>query len=177
MLDGSSVIAIVGDVEPDEIAALVAARFGELTWRERAPIAVPAWPSAPVVRAESREKAQSALALAFPSPSRDDDARIAAELLAGVASGLGGRFFDQLRDKQSLAYTVSAFTAEWRNAGMFISYIATSPEKEEIARAGLLAEFAKLREAPVSDGRARAGEGVRDRHACDQVAERRRAAW
>jgi len=33
---------------------------------------------------------------------------------------------------------------------MFVSYIATSPEKEEIARAGLLAEFAKLREAPVT---------------------------
>jgi len=151
VLEGASVIGVVGDVDPDEIAMLVAARFSELRWRERPPFATPAWPAAPRIRAESRDKAQSALALAFASPSRSDDARIAAELLAGVASGLGGRFFDQLRDKQSLAYTVSAFTAEWRNAGMFISYIATSPEKEEIARAGLLAEFAKLREAPVTD--------------------------
>ena len=150
VLEGSSVIAIVGDVDPDEIAALAAARFGELHWRERAPLATPQWPAAPVTTVESRDKAQSALALAFPSPAREDDARIAAELLAGVASGLGGRFFDQLRDRQSLAYAVSAFTAEWRNAGMFVSYIATGPEKEEIARAGLLAEFAKLREAPVT---------------------------
>jgi zinc protease len=150
VLEGSSVIAVVGDVEPDEIAVTVAARFAELRWREEAPLAAPAWPSSPLTLAESRDKAQSALALAFPSPSRSDDSRFAADLLAGVASGLGGRFFDQLRDKQSLAYTVSAFTAEWRNAGMFISYIATSPEKEEIARAGLLAEFAKLREAPVT---------------------------
>jgi len=150
VLDGSSVIAIVGDVEPDEIASLVAARFSEMRWRDRTPPIPPAWPSAPALRVESRDKAQSALALAFPSPAREDDARIAAELLAGVASGLGGRFFDQLRDRQSLAYTVSAFTAEWQNAGMFISYIATSPEKEEIARAGLLAEFAKLREQPVT---------------------------
>ena len=35
-------------------------------------------------------------------------------------------------------------------AGTFVSYIATSPEKEETARAGLLREFAKLREAPVT---------------------------
>jgi len=150
VLEGSSVIAIVGDVEPDEIAGLAAARFGEMQWRESAPLASPQWPAAPAITVESRDKAQSALALAFPSPARGDDARIAAELLAGVASGLGGRFFDQLRDRQSLAYTVSAFTAEWRNAGMFISYIATGPEKEEIARAGLLAEFTKLREAPVT---------------------------
>ena len=150
VLEGPSVIAVVGDVDPDGIATLVAARVAELRWREEAPLAAPAWPSAPLVIAESREKAQSALALAFPSPSRTDDARFAADLLAGVASGLGGRFFDQLRDRQSLAYTVSAFAAEWRSAGMFVSYIATSPEKEEIARAGLLAEFAKLREAPVT---------------------------
>ena len=150
VLEGSSVIAVVGDVEPDEMAALAAARFDELRWRERAPLAVPAWPPAPVLRSESRDKAQSALALGFPAPSRTDDARIAADMIAGVASGLGGRFFDQLRDRQSLAYTVSAFTAEWRKAGMFISYIATSPEKEETARAGLLAEFAKLRDEPVT---------------------------
>jgi zinc protease len=150
LLEGSSVIAVVGDVDPDEMAALAAARFSELRWRERAPLAVPAWPAAPVLRIESRDKAQSALALAFPAPSRSDNARIAADLIAGVASGLGGRFFDQLRDRQSLAYTVSAFSAEWRNAGMFISYIATSPEKEETARAGLLSEFAKLRDEPVT---------------------------
>ncbi len=150
VLEGSSVIAIVGNVEPDEIAAIAAARFGELRWREEASLADPRWPAEPTITAESRDKAQTALALAFPSPARGDNARIAAELLAGVASGLGGRFFDQLRDRQSLAYTVSAFTAEWRNAGMFISYIATGPEKEEVARAGLLAEFAKLREAPVT---------------------------
>lgn len=150
VLEGSSVIGIVGDVDPDEIATLVAARFDQLQWRERAEIAAPEWPSASKLVAESRDKAQSALALAFPSPSRSADARHAADLIAGVASGLGGRFFDQLRDRQSLAYTVSAFTAEWRNAGMFISYIATGPEKEEIARAGLLAEFAKLRAEPVT---------------------------
>jgi zinc protease len=34
---------------------------------------------------------------------------------------------------------------------MFLAYIATSPEKEEIARRGLLAEFRKLIDAPVSD--------------------------
>jgi len=77
--------------------------------------------------------------------------RFAAQLTATIASGLGGRFFDELRDRQSLAYTVHAFTSEHSRAGMFLSYIATSPEKEEIARAGLLNEFAKLREAPVSD--------------------------
>jgi zinc protease len=35
-------------------------------------------------------------------------------------------------------------------AGMIIGYIATSPDKEAVARAGLLGEFAKLCESGVS---------------------------
>jgi zinc protease len=86
----------------------------------------------------------------FPGPARTDDARFATAMIAGVASGLGGRFFDELRDKQSLGYTVHAFASERALAGAFVAYIATSPEKEEVARRGLLGEFAKLRESPVT---------------------------
>jgi zinc protease len=103
-----------------------------------------------VQRIEKREKAQTALAMFFPGPARTDDARFATAMIAGVASGLGGRFFDELRDKQSLGYTVHAFAGERSLAGTFGAYIATGPEKEEVARRGLLGEFAKLRDEPVS---------------------------
>src|ERR1035437_9646150 len=149
-LRGPSVIAVVGDADHDELAAMVAAQFGELRGGEPVPLERPEGPCAVVQRIEKRDKAQTALALLFPGPSRTDDARFAAEMIAGVASGLGGRFFDELRDKQSLGYTAQAFASERMLAGAFVSYIATSPEKEEVARRGLLAEFAKLREAPVT---------------------------
>ncbi len=149
-LGGPSVLAIVGDADPDELAAMMAVRFGEVRGGEASHLAAPAWPTAVVQRVEQREKAQTALALLFPAPSRTDDARFAADMIAGVASGLGGRFFDELRDKQSLGYTVQAFASERLLAGTFAAYIATSPEKEEVARRGLLAEFAKLRDSPVT---------------------------
>lgn len=149
-LTSRSVIALVGDAEPDELAAVAAASFAALRGGEESGVAVPVWPRAVVERVERREKAQTALALLFPGPSRGDDARFASALLAGVASGLGGRFFDELREKRSLAYTVHAFASERALAGTFGAYIATSPEKEEEARCGLLAEFARLRDAPVA---------------------------
>jgi zinc protease len=112
----------------------------------------PRWPAEPTRAAESREKAQTAMALLFSGPRRSDlEERFVADMIAGVASGLGGRFFEELRDRQSLAYTVQAFANERALAGTFVSYIATSPEQEERARRGLLDEFAKLREAPVTD--------------------------
>src|SRR5204862_2104067 len=56
----------------------------------------------------------------------------------------------ELRDKRSLCYTVNAFGSERRAGGVFGAYIATSPHQEEAARAGLLAEFRRLREEPVT---------------------------
>jgi zinc protease len=59
--------------------------------------------------------------------------------------------------------------SEKRLAGMFVSYIATSPEKEDIARNGLLAEFEKLRDTPVSEEElSRAKEYVIGSHAISQ---------
>ncbi len=150
VLAAPAVIAVVGDADPAELAALASDAFGELRGGEIDSLAAPSWPDELVQHIEQREKAQTALALMFAGPSRIDDARFATAMIAGVASGLGGRFFDELRDKQSLGYTVHAFASERALAGAFVSYIATSPEKEEVARRGLLDEFAKLRDQPVT---------------------------
>ena len=150
VLKSEAVIAVVADDDPDVLADAAARAFPELRYAEAAPLAAPSWPGAIATAVESRDKAQTALLMLFPGPSRRDDARYAAGLVAGIASGLGGRFFDELRERQSLAYTVHAFSSERRMAGVFGAYIAMSPEKEDVARAGLLAEFAKFREAPVT---------------------------
>lgn len=144
-LSSACVIAIVGDGNPTQLADLAARAFGELRHRDAAPIATPRWPATTASAIETRDRAQTAMALLFPGPSRQDSARFAALMIATVASGLGGRFFDELRDKRSLCYTVNAFVSERAQAGAFGAYIATSPEQEGAARDGLLAEFARLR--------------------------------
>jgi zinc protease len=150
VLEAPLVIGAVGAVDADLVAERVAHCFETLRVSEPASLEPPPRPGRPVTVVDSRDKAQTALAMAFPGPSRTDGARFAAHLLAGVASGLGGRFFEELRDRRSLAYTVSAFASERRLAGLFVSYIATSPEREEEARGALLHEFHRLRESPVS---------------------------
>jgi zinc protease len=150
VLGAPAMIGVVGEAEPEELAALAVGAFGAMQGGEALVLEPPRWVEGVVQRIERREKAQTALALMFPGPSRSDDTRYATAMIAGVASGLGGRFFDELRDKQSLGYTVHAFSSERALAGAFVSYIATSPEKEDRARDGLLAEFAKLREQPVT---------------------------
>jgi zinc protease len=149
-LRAPAVIGVVGDGEATDLAALVIRAFDEIELRDAPLLPAFTWPPDARVSAESRDRAQTALAMLFPGPSRGDDDRFAASMIAGVASGLGGRFFDELRDKQSLSYTVQAFPSMRRAAGTFVAYMATSPDKESAARDGLLREFEKLRTEPVT---------------------------
>jgi zinc protease len=169
VMESAVVVGIVSDTDVHEVANLAARHFGELKPRAAPEPPKPAWPTSFECTAESRDKAQTAMALLFPGPSRSAPDRFAAAMIGTVASGLGGRFFDELRDRQSLAYTVHAGSSEKRLAGVFASYIATSPEKEDIARAGLLAEFARLRAEPVgADELTQAKEYTIGSHAISQ---------
>jgi zinc protease len=150
LMAGPTAIAVVADAEEAELAALMDRVFDRIVPSDAIPLAVPVWPASVVERAETRERAQTGLAMAFEAPPRGDDGRFAGHLLAGVASGLGGRFFEALRDERSLAYTVQAYPVERVQSGAFMAYIATSPEQEAPARAGLLAEFQRLSDAPVT---------------------------
>lgn len=146
-----AVVAAVGDLDELALARLLASAFDEVRDVGVSALERPVWPSGPAVSAETRDKAQTGLAVLFPGPDRHDPRRFTAHLTAGIASGLGGRFFEALREKRSLAYTVMAQAIQRDRAGVFLAYIATSPEREEEARRGLLEQFALLREQEVTE--------------------------
>jgi zinc protease len=166
VLESPMAIGIVADLDPREAAAVAASSLSSVLLRQVDEISPPLWTVAPRSVYESRDKAQTAIALAFPGPSRAENDRWGAHLVSTIASGLGGRFFDELRDKRSLAYTVALSARDFRLGGMFIAYVATSPQKENEAKAALLAEFARLRASPVAaDELSRAKEFVIGSHA------------
>lgn len=166
---GTTVVAVVGDVRPAQVTEMLSRHFHALSYRGDASPPAAEWPTHSVQASDARDKHQTALTLLFPSAARHERARFAARVLSAIASGLGGRFFEQLRDKQSLAYTVSAFPVERRAGGVFASYIATAPQREDEAREGLLREFAKLREAePTGEELDRARQYLIGTHAISQ---------
>jgi zinc protease len=84
----------------------------------------------------------------FRGGAVDDDDRFALEVIAQLLAGQGGRLFLELRDKQGLAYSVSASSVEGVAPGYFVTYIATAPERLEQARSGLLEELERLLSGP-----------------------------
>lgn len=111
-----------------------------------------AWASLPAASelVEARARAQTAIALVFPGPSRSDPARYAGEVWAAIAGGLGGRLFEALRSERSLAYSVIAGSLQRRHAGHLTAYLATSPAREQEARDALAMELARFVAEPPS---------------------------
>jgi zinc protease len=148
------VVIAVGDVDPEEASSVLAGQFNERARVERSHTLdrlswVGGQGEASLVTVE-REKQQTAFAMAFPGPARRDPERAAAAVWAAVASGLGGRVFEALRDRQSLAYTVMASSWQRGRAGALLTYIATSPQREDEARAAMLEELERFTHEPVT---------------------------
>jgi zinc protease len=147
------VIAVSGDVDPDAIAHALAVRLSPLEGGEfTAPF--PPLEDAPeeIRRAELiKDRAQAHIVIGFRGVSVTDDDRFALEVIAQVLAGQSGRLFLELRDKQGLAYSVTATSVEGLAPGYFAVYIATAPEKLELARAGLLDQLHRLLDSPPRD--------------------------
>lgn len=141
-------VFVVGDVDPDRAAETIAGAMDAppVATETRAPR--PAWPDAPRHHVVDRDRAQTALGLAFPGPDRSDPDRITLQVTANAISGLGNRLFEELRSRRSLAYTVTAYPVSRGKAGAFVGYIATSPEREQEARDALVEELLRLRDEP-----------------------------
>jgi zinc protease len=147
--DASPRVFIVGDVDP-EAAAQTAARFLDTRAAALESAAAPTWSNQREI-VETREKAQTALLLGFPAVDRNHPDLVALQLLSNAIGGLGGRLFEELRSRRSLAYTVSVYPVARQLAGAFVGYIATSPEREDEARNSLLEELEKIRQERLSD--------------------------
>jgi len=76
--------------------------------------------------------------------------RFALEVVDTVLSGQSGRLFSQLRDKQSLAYSLSSFNLLGLDTGSFGIYIGTSPDKKDEAIASVWQELNRIRSVPVT---------------------------
>ncbi len=147
----NAVLGVVGDVEPADLIAALTVLLGE--W-EGEQVALPEHGSAPdpVQRREAfldKNKQQIHIVMGFPGLALDDPDVPALEVITQVLSGQGGRLFLELRDKRSLAYSVTAFSIEGVEPGAFGVYIASAPDKLEDSVRGLEQELRQLVDEPI----------------------------
>ncbi len=144
-------LCVAGDVKADRVLALARDVFGRPgRGAAAAPqIAEEPPPDEPRFAKQVLQRAQSHLMLGFPGARVTDPGRHALELLSTILSGQGGRLFLELRDKRSMAYSVSSFAVEGVDPGYFAVYLATSAAKVEAALEGIRAELARVRDEAI----------------------------
>ncbi|MGC8657808.1 MAG: M16 family metallopeptidase [Desulfomonilaceae bacterium] len=150
---GNTVISIVGDVDPNKTLKTVEKLFGNIPPCAFEPYKVPAeLPiEAPRIRTIRIPRAKAHIAIGFKGVTLADEDRYPLEVLNNILSGQGGRLFLQLRDKESLAYSVASFVRCNLDPGIFGFYIACDESKADKALSGLLSEIEKVREAKISE--------------------------
>jgi zinc protease len=146
------VLAISGDVKAEKTKDMVARLFGdwqvsknqeELEIEED--ILPPAMLTKEKIQEISRDKEQVHLVIGFLGATLKDYDRFGLEVLDTILSGQSGRLFVELRDKQSLAYSLSSFSFFGLDTGAFGIYIGTSPDKKEQAIKSVWHELKTIR--------------------------------
>lgn len=146
------VISVVGDVKVADVINQVEKYFVSSTPRKAFDDSqVPKFqaPKEARIITADLEKEQAHVIVGFPGPLLHDEKSYALDVLYAVLSGQGGRLFYELRDRESLAYSVFASMMPGLDASAFTIRIGTSPEKVHQAISGILRELDKLRDALV----------------------------
>jgi zinc protease len=98
---------------------------------------------------ESLEREQTHIIIGYRGVTLTDPRRYTLQIVQSVLAGQGGRLFLELRDKASLAYSVSPMRMEGIETGYFGAYIGCSPQKGAKAIEMMQEEFRKLIDKPV----------------------------
>jgi predicted Zn-dependent peptidase len=153
-IPNNMVLSIVGRVDPAQLLARLEKTLGGLA--AGAPLR-PAEPAAPHIEQDratvlARPTQASFIILGYPAPELRSADRPAMELLHWIlgGSGMGSRLFTRLRDERGLAYSVSTGYVPNEGPSNLFAFMATAPANLEAAKAGLIAEFQRLRDEPVT---------------------------
>jgi predicted Zn-dependent peptidase len=147
------VITVVGRISPSLAIKLVEQFFGD--WQ------APSEPLPPTVFPKivataktiitAQETNQAFIVLGHLAGEVSDPDYAAMKLISTyLGNGLSSRLFVELREKQGLAYDVSAFYPTRSGRSQFIAYIGTAPENLQVALDGLQQELARLKTTPLT---------------------------
>ena len=155
---GGMVLSVAGAIDHETIVAEA------LGWHadgpaangvpaQRPPVAAPAPRPAPAgsLRVSRRQLSQGNLCLGMPGVPRDDPDRWALDMLGAIlGDGMGSRLFMELRERRSLVYDISTFSATYADAGTFGVHAGFDPDDAERVIRAVLDQLDRITQQPVA---------------------------
>ena len=148
------VISIAGRIEVEDCLKLVEEAFGD--WD--VPGVPLTFPEFVTPKPESQHlyldkgRNQAIVIVGYLTIAIEDPAYVALKLLSSyLGNGMSSRLFTELREKQGLAYEVSAVFPTRLHPALFATYLGTAPQNKTIALEGLQREVDRLGEVPLTE--------------------------
>ncbi|MCB1232596.1 MAG: insulinase family protein [Verrucomicrobiae bacterium] len=179
----NGVVAVFGDIDASRGEDLLRARF-----ESALPAGTRAFPDnrtgydLPTITPEPltlhHRKEQAVLLVGFRIPGVENEDRYALDLLDEACSDMASRVFIRIREELGLAYSVGATQLIGLDTGLFLFYVATSPEQLDRVQSELLDEIDLLRREGLETEefeRARSsflGREIMNRQSAQQLAAR-----
>lgn len=128
------VVAVAGNVDHDDVVALVRNYFGPRLVRGRNPVpprkGTGRVGGQPSLRLVSRDAEQTHLSLGVRTPGRHWEHRWALAVLNNaLGGGLSSRLFQEIRESRGLAYSVYSTVDTFSDSGALSVYTACLPER------------------------------------------------
>ena len=129
-LASNIVISAVGNLDHDELVAMVTEKFANLkSGKREAPEKAHFVGGAHL---ENRPLEQLHFTLGWPGVSYHDDRYYAHQLYSTIlGGGMSSRLFQEVRESRGLAYSIYSFSSSHAETGLFGIYAGTSPDMVE----------------------------------------------
>jgi predicted Zn-dependent peptidase len=145
-------VTAAGSITHQQVLDLVEKEFGHLP-ASGSKQEVPAPSTAAPIHLKTKpDLEQVHLCIGVPSIPLADERRFAVAVLNNLlGGGMSSRLFQNIREKQGLAYAVFSELTPYSDAGMFSVYAGTGKETVGKVLDLTIAEFRALKESPVSE--------------------------
>lgn len=140
------VLAIVGGVKKDTALREVRKTFGTLAGEKAQASTTRESVKKGEKARKTKELAQAVVLVGYPAPEITSEDYPALKLANAVlGDGMSSRLFQELRDKQGLAYAVGSFYPSRKGESYIAAYIGTAPENADVVVELLTLEFENLK--------------------------------
>jgi predicted Zn-dependent peptidase len=150
-LPGNMVISAAGNIRHEDLLKLVKSRFGGMKPIANVMSDEPPKPQPKIVLKNKKSLEQVQICLGVPSYSISHENRYSSFLLNTLlGGGMSSRLFQNIREKQGLAYSIFSELNPYRDTGMLTVYAGTSKDSASKVVNSIVSEFRELKNSPVS---------------------------
>ena len=151
-IPNNMIISAAGNLRHEKFVKVVKERFSSLVPGKNGFVQSPPKPSARIIMRNKKALEQVQICIGVPSHPISHERRYTSYVLSTLlGGGMSSRLFQNIRERQGLAYAIYSELNPYRDTGCMSVYAGTSRESAAQVVQSVLAEYRALKEVPVPE--------------------------